>query len=327
MTTDSEDLRAVLADLERRGEAARTAGDEPLAEKLFREGVVRLSAQVNTTGTRDGSQISEDALLLGARLALHAGDLENARQIAAIARSKAQTEESMKAWHDLFDMALWGDAWLVAAARREPPEMPALDELVARHWKTLYARCRLLALDHHRASDLAQQAWCRILRARQDLRPGGNFRGYLLAAATNLWRDSLRSSQRAGPLSDQRLSCLDEVLSTDAESSTALRDVLPDAKSIRARDTIHLRMDIDRALAQLSPLMREVLVCRLISGESCASIGARHGRTEQTVSGWVREAIREMKRLLEEPVEREPQNDDVKVARTPSRSTPHAIRG
>jgi DNA-directed RNA polymerase specialized sigma24 family protein len=59
-------------------------------------------------------------------------------------------------------------------------------------------------------------------------------------------------------------------------------------------------LDIDDALGRLTPLLREVLVARFIAGESCAEIGRRHGRTEQTVSGWVREAVREMKLHLED---------------------------
>jgi RNA polymerase sigma factor (sigma-70 family) len=60
-------------------------------------------------------------------------------------------------------------------------------------------------------------------------------------------------------------------------------------------------MDMDRALEALSPLSREVLVARYLVGESCAEIGRRYGRTEQTVSGWVREAIRQIRSYLEEP--------------------------
>ncbi len=61
-----------------------------------------------------------------------------------------------------------------------------------------------------------------------------------------------------------------------------------------------LTVDIDHALERLSPKLREVLIARFITGESCAEIGGRYGRTEQTVSGWVREAIREMKTYLED---------------------------
>jgi DNA-directed RNA polymerase specialized sigma24 family protein len=45
----------------------------------------------------------------------------------------------------------------------------------------------------------------------------------------------------------------------------------------------------------LSPRSREVLVAHFLSGESCADIGRRHRRTEQTISSWVRQALQEMR--------------------------------
>ena len=79
----------------------------------------------------------------------------------------------------------------------------------------------------------------------------------------------------------------------------ALVDRIADLKSLSPEDQTLLAMDIDAALEQLSPQLREVLVARFITGESCAEIGRRHGRTEQSVSGWVRQAIREVKLHLE----------------------------
>ena len=71
--------------------------------------------------------------------------------------------------------------------------------------------------------------------------------------------------------------------------------------ALRAQEQTILALDIDRALERLTPRLRDVLVARFLTGESCAEIGRRYGRTEQTISSWVREAIREMKLQLEEP--------------------------
>ena len=59
-------------------------------------------------------------------------------------------------------------------------------------------------------------------------------------------------------------------------------------------------MTPDQALARLAPQMRDVLVSRFLADESCAEIGRRYGRTEQSVSGWVRQAVQEMKIFLTE---------------------------
>lgn len=192
------------------------------------------------------------------------------------------------------------DAWLIARIRRDQPDPAALDELVGRYWKGLYGRCHLLTLDRDKANDLAQDAWCRVLRARRSLKPDGNFPAYLATVATNLWRDALRHSRRAGPMAEQRLASLDAGLA-DAEGDTLmLADALPDLRASQSEEAARLRLDIDEALAQLTPLLRDVLVARHIAGESCAEIGRRYGRTEQTVSGWVREAVRQMKLHLED---------------------------
>jgi DNA-directed RNA polymerase specialized sigma24 family protein len=74
----------------------------------------------------------------------------------------------------------------------------ALDVLADRYWKPLFGRCLMLAFSQEKASDLAQQAWYRVLRARNTLKPGGNFPAYLMTVATNLWRDSNRSFQADG---------------------------------------------------------------------------------------------------------------------------------
>lgn len=194
----------------------------------------------------------------------------------------------------------WSDAQLIAAVRCDPPNEAALDALVARYWNAVFARCQMLTQNYDKALDLAQATWCRLLRARQELRPDGNFPAYLATIATNLFRDSYRASRRAGPMAEYRLESLDAMHSSDDGDTVVLVDVVADLKSLHSLEHTLLAIDIDRALEQLDPHLREVLVARYIDGESCAEIGLRHGRTEQTVSGWVREALRQMKTHLEE---------------------------
>lgn len=200
----------------------------------------------------------------------------------------------------LRDVDAWSDAMLIAAVRRDPPDEAALDALVDRYWKPLFGRCQMLTLNHQSASDLAQEAWCRVLRARHALKPDGNFPAYLATVATNLWRDSHRSARRAGPLANHRLASLDAALPGDEGETVSLADVLPDLNTLHGEEQTLLKLDIDRALKQLTPLLRDVLVARFLTGESCAEIGQRCRRTEQTVSGWVREAMRQIKIYLEE---------------------------
>jgi len=196
------------------------------------------------------------------------------------------------------DVAAWPDAWLVAAVRRDPPDEAALEALAHRYWQQLFGRCRLLTMNQEKANDLAQEAWCRVLRARQRLDPEGNFPAYLTMTAMNIWRDWHRAARRAGPMADHRLASLDAALPGDDGRRPPLAEAVADPSSLNAEAQHALQLDIDRALGRLSPRSREVLVAHFLSGESCANIGRRHRRTEQTISSWVRQALQEMRQHL-----------------------------
>jgi RNA polymerase sigma factor (sigma-70 family) len=188
----------------------------------------------------------------------------------------------------------WPDAWLISAIRCEPSDERSLDVLVMRYWKTLFARCHTLTLDRDSASDLAQDAWLRVLRSRGTLEPDGNFHAYISTVATNLWRDRNRTARRAGAMADNRLASLNAMF-PDHGNSTSLVDTVPDASTLSMEEEVLLKMDIDYALQRLSPHLRDVLVSRFLTGESAAEIGRRYDRTEQTISSWIREAVREVR--------------------------------
>jgi RNA polymerase sigma factor (sigma-70 family) len=231
---------------------------------------------------------------------LAAGDAAEARRLMADATAVNEQRFQEENWARLQDANLWPDAWLIAAIRCEPPDGPALDVLVDRYWKKLFARCQVMTLNAQKASDLAQEAWCRVLRARRSLKPDGNFPAYLLTIATNLWRDNCRSARRAGPMAESRLASLEAEIASDTGENGRLADFLPDLKTIHHVESTLLKLDIDEALGRLNTLLHEILVARYIAGESCAEIGLRYGRTEQTISAWVREGVRQMKIHLED---------------------------
>lgn len=159
----------------------------------------------------------------------------------------------------------------------------------------------MLTTDPDQAMDLAQEAWYRVLRARQRLRPDGNFPAYLSTVAMNVWRDLYRLSRRAGPMAERRLASLDASIESEEGESLALSHVVPDPNSLPAEEQMLLRMALDEALLRLSPRTRDVLVSRFLDGQSSAEIGHRYGRTEQTVTAWVRQGLRELQVHLGEP--------------------------
>jgi DNA-directed RNA polymerase specialized sigma24 family protein len=79
-----------------------------------------------------------------------------------------------------------------------------------------------------------------------------------------------------------------------------LADVLPDVGALAAAEAAQLRCDVDDALRRLPARLRAVVVARYLDGESAAAIGRRYGRTEQTVTAWLRRALHRMKAHLGE---------------------------
>jgi RNA polymerase sigma factor (sigma-70 family) len=198
------------------------------------------------------------------------------------------------------DVASWPDAWLLSAVRREPPDMQALDALVKRYWKWLHLRCHVLTLNSDEASDLAQETWARVLRARHILQPDGNFGGYIATIAANISRDLHRTKCRSGLLASHLLLPLDCAIETNDGDRVLIADVVGDRRAPVHEEAIALRIDMDRALERLEPRLRDVLLARCVDGESAASIGLRYGRTAQTVTSWARQASRAMRDYLDE---------------------------
>lgn len=287
-------------DLSAAGALARSAFEEEKAEDCFRKAFNLTVDAANRIKGDDSNARRQDLLLRGVRYALDCGEANEARHLIERAGMSGSPPVAIEGWAQFQDENAWSDVWLIAAVRRDPPDEKALDILVDRYWKPLFGRCQILTLNHHEAGDLAQDAWCRVLRARHALKPGGNFPAYLTTIATNLWRDRQRSARRAGPLADQQLASLDAVFEADNGNASSLADMLPDLKNLEAEQKKLMMMDIDRALEQLPPLMRDVLVSRFLANESCAEIGRRYGRTEQSVNGWLRQAVQQMKNLLVE---------------------------
>ncbi len=95
-----------------------------------------------------------------------------------------------------------------------------------------------------------------------------------------------------------------------------LADALADRRSLDLDDQAALRLDLDAPLRQLAPRERAVLLARFVNGESAAEIGARYGRTEQTITAWLRRAVRQLQYLLQDHVSHH-------RLQHPSHRTPH----
>src|SRR3984957_10005624 len=86
----------------------------------------------------------------------------------------AKTGQSVRQVED------WPDAMLIAEGLRDPPNFQALDVLIARHWKPLFAKCQMMTVNPEQASNLAQAAWQHILQAEHGLQSTTDFRAHLI---------------------------------------------------------------------------------------------------------------------------------------------------
>ena len=64
------------------------------------------------------------------------------------------------------------------------------------------------------------------------------------------------------------MASLDAELPGDDGGTAVLADALPDLNVLQPEEQALLKLDLDRALAQLTPRLREVLVVRFLTGES-----------------------------------------------------------
>lgn len=152
----------------------------------------------------------------------------------------------------------------------------------------------MLTADRERAADLAQETWIRMLRSRAMVRPEGSFGAFLAAIAVNRWRDERRVERRARQLSEHQVYKLGA--SADVAYEYSIEDAVP-APDL-SEEQLLLRLDLSCGLARLPARLRDVVVARHVRGESAAEIGRRFGRTEQTITAWLREAVARLKHDL-----------------------------
>jgi len=142
------------------------------------------------------------------------------------------------------------DQALVRAAQRG--EMPAFEELVARHRDKIYARAYSMMRNEEEAIDLSQEAWVKGWQRLRQFQGESGFGTWMTRIVINLCLDQLRKQKRQRT---ESIEAMDEE-SGGVERQMPVITVNPTAGLERAE----LRQRIDRALGQLSYEHRTVLV-------------------------------------------------------------------
>ncbi len=151
--------------------------------------------------------------------------------------------------------------------RYRPEELKAFEELVERYGRHVYNIAYRMAGNDADAKDLTQEAFLRVFRALRRIDPTAKLESWLYRIVTNLYIDMLRRRPKV------RVESLDAPIAT-AKGGEVMREVVdvtadPEAAVLNAR----LDADIQRALLNLSPELRAVVVLADIEGYSYEEIG------------------------------------------------------
>ena len=148
--------------------------------------------------------------------------------------------------------------------------------------KSLVAR---IVLNASEAEELAQEAFVRLWRRREDFRPGAEFRPWLLAIAVNLARNRVRWWRRR-PSVD-----LDAWLESGGDAA----DVAGGAGALERAERVGA---VQAAVAALPSDLREALVLFEFEELSQGEIAAVLGTTPKAVESRVARAREKLRRTL-----------------------------
>ena len=161
---------------------------------------------------------------------------------------------------------------LAAAGDRD-----AFCELVARRQSWVRNLLRRLSRDPALADDLAQQVFLKAWRSLPQLKSAGAFAGWLRRLAVNTWLAEVRAAPPLVPV-------------PDPEELAQAPTLLPAAAE---------QLDLDRALAQLSPEERLCVVLAYDEGMSHGEICATTSLPLGTVKSHIRRGAQRLRTLLE----------------------------
>lgn len=163
---------------------------------------------------------------------------------------------------------------------RDFDDRRAFEEIVVRHQKKIlnfYYRTGV----RYDCEDLVQKTFLRLYRSRVGYKRSAKLTTFLFLMARQVWIDELRKRSRFDRLKTEFAENTDE----HSEAGSRLSD---------------LRMDLNRALAELSPEMRMVIELGVYQGLAYAEVGEILEIPEGTVKSRVFNALKKLRRILEE---------------------------
>jgi RNA polymerase sigma-70 factor, ECF subfamily len=167
---------------------------------------------------------------------------------------------------------------LLERCRRAEPG--AFEELVERTQRQVFTLAYRLTGDRHEAEDVAQEAYLRAFRSMGGFREDARFETWLYRIVTNAAMTQMRKKGRFGVL-----------LAEDREQPTPEPEVRPMDEAIE-------RDELKRALAELPPATRAIVVLKDVYGLSVQEIAKDAGLTEGAVKLRLHRARKRLKETL-----------------------------
>lgn len=178
--------------------------------------------------------------------------------------------------------------------RFQEGESLAFEVLLRRHRTAVFRFVLRFVGDRHRAEDLCQETWFKVIRSAQRYRPDARFATWLFAIARNVCVDGSRRE------AFRRVASLDEPAHEDGPAAV---EAVPDRDGPspeRAAHASRLGPVLERAVAALPVDQREVFLLREGAGLPFAEIAAIAGVPEPTVKSRMRYALGALRRALAE---------------------------
>ncbi len=168
----------------------------------------------------------------------------------------------------------------------------ALNELIARHLKSVYNFVYRIARNVQDAEDITQETFVKMWKNLKRYDQGQNFKTWLFTIARNTALDALRKKKNF-VFSDL------EIASGENPFLDTLADLapLPDELAVRAeKQTL-----FGNALGKLSPAYQEVFALHHESDLTFDEISARLGKPINTVKSQYHRALLTLRKLLSAP--------------------------
>lgn len=164
-------------------------------------------------------------------------------------------------------------------------DFKALEELIRRVQKNVFATFSYLTKKRENVADLTQEALLRLAKNIHTLKNPKHFRSWLNHIVTNLFYDELRKSQRKPDIIS-----MDE--ENDDETSFSLKSIIPDKKCKPPEKCISAELEqiIKDAIRELPEQFRIAIVLRELQGLSYEEIAEATNSSVGTVKSRISRA-------------------------------------